>query len=182
MAMDRVEVRSVDYILTKRKDLVPDPLPRLGDANSLRIEPTQTETFFVLIDTRGMPAGAWKGQLHLTPLRAGPFLDVPFQLDVAPVVLPERVPIWASMWSHPPNSLWMRDRRGSNEAYLSLMRRTGVTVVQSGQFPTPVLDDEEQIIGIDTVEFDRMLVRQGFSDQDFLVIGHFPHLLSLIHI
>ena len=176
MAMDRVEVRSVDYILTKRKDLVPDPLPRLGDANSLRIEPTQTETFFVLIDTRGMPAGAWKGQLHLTPLRAGPFLDVPFQLDVAPVVLPERVPIWASMWSHPPNSLWMRDRRGSNEAYLSLMRRTGVTVVQSGQFPTPVLDDEEQIIGIDTVEFDRMLVRRGFSDQDFLVIGHFPHL------
>ncbi len=173
MAMDRVEIRSVDYILTKRRDLVPDPLPNLGSANSLRIAPAQTETFFVLIDTRGMPAGRWKGKLHLTPLRAGPFLDVPFQLEVAPVALPERVPIWVSMWSNTPSALWMPDRRGPNEAYMSLMRRTGVNVVMCNLWPKPVLNDAGQIVGIDTVEFDRTLIRHGFSNKDFLVIGHF---------
>ncbi len=171
--MQRVEMHAVDYVLTKRRDLVPDPLPRLGPHNGLRIAPASTETFFVLFNTRGMPAGAWNGALHLTPHRAGPFLDIPFQLDVAPVTLPPRVPIWVTFWSNPPGSLWIPDRRGPNAAYLSLMRRAGANVVQSHLYPKPVLSNAGQIVGIDTVEFDRMLSRRGFGANDFLVVGHY---------
>ena len=172
LTMDRVEVRSVDYILTRRRDLVPDPLPRLGSSNGLRIAPRETETFFVLIDTRGMPAGVWQGHLHLTPLRAGPFLDIPFRLEVAPVALPERMPIWLNMWSNAPGGTWMPDGRGDNEAYLSLMRRTGVNVVQSHAKPTAILNDAGDIVGIDTERFDRMLARHGFDERSQLVLGH----------
>ena len=161
----------MDYILTARRDLVPDPLPRVGENNGLRIDPEQTETFVVLIDTRGMPAGSWKGQLHLTPLRAGPFLDIPFRLEVAPVSLPDHMPIRLTLWSDTPGGSYMVDARGDNDDYEALQRRIGVNVVQSHLRPWPVIDDNGEMT-VDFVEFDRMMARR-FREGDELVLGHY---------
>ena len=70
----------------------------------------------------GTPAGLWRGRVHLTPLRSGPDLEVPFELRVVPVVLPERVPIWVTFWSYSPGYGWGAEGRGKSKAYLDLMR------------------------------------------------------------
>jgi len=175
---DRVEVRFVDYILTKLKQIVPDPLPRTDSANSIRIGPGKTGSFFVLINTRGMPAGRWKGHVRLTPLLAGPTLEIPFELKIAPVVLPDRMPIWITMWSYAPHYGWGTEGRGNNQPYFGLMRRTGVNVVQMSYrdgAPLPLLNDQGELVGMETVKFDQMLVRRKFTDQDLLVLGLTMH-------
>ena len=122
---DRVQVHLVDYILTRLKKLVPDPLPLANSANSLSLSPGETGSLFVLIDTRGMPAGLWKGRARFTPLRSGPKLEVPFELEVAPVVLPQRVPIWVTFWSYSPSHGWMSEGRGQNTALHGLDAANG---------------------------------------------------------
>ena len=171
---DRVQVHVVDYVLTRLKKLVPDPLPRADGANGLRLSPGETGSLFLLIDTRGMPAGPWQGHVRLTPLRHGPKLEIPFRLDVAPVVLPERVPIWVTFWSYSPGHGWMTEGRGPNEPYMDLMRRTGCNVVQMSYRdggPPPILNEKNEITGIKIDEFDRMMLRRGFTHRDYLVVG-----------
>ena len=171
---DRVQVHLVDYILTRRKKLVPDPLPRADGANGLRLGPGETGSLFVLVDTRGMPAGPWKGRVRFTPLRSGPKLEIPFELDVAPVVLPQRVPIWVTFWSYSPSHGWMSEGRGKNKPYMDLMRRAGTNVVQMSYrdgAPQPILDENDEIVGIRVDEFDRMMLRREFTHHDYLVVG-----------
>ena len=174
MRSDRYEIRFVDRILTAMKNIVPDPLPRLDSAGGLRIPSGQTDSFFALINTRGMPAGLWKGQIRLTPLLAGPVLDLPFELRVDPVVLPERMPIWFTMWSYAPSHGWGAEGWSENKPYMDLMRRTGVNVVQMSHrdgFPTPILNADDELVGIDTVRFDQMMARREYTHRDFLVVG-----------
>lgn len=171
---DRVLVHTIDYVLTRLKKLVPDPLPRADGSNALRVGPGETSSYFLLIDTRGMPAGLWKGRVALTPLRNGPKLEIPFELQVAPVVLPDRVPIWVSFWSFPPAYSWMTEGRGPNKPYMDLMRRTGTNVVQMSYRdggPKPILDKNNDIVGIKVDEFDRMMARRQFTHHDYLVVG-----------
>ena len=171
---DRVEVHFIDYVLTKLKKLVPDPLPRADGANGLRLSPGETGSFFVLIDTRGMPAGLWQGRVHLTPLRNGPDLEIPFELRIAPVVLPQRVPIWVTFWSYSPSHGWNAEGRGKSKPYMDLMRRTGTNVVQMSYrdgAPEPILNDGGAIVGIKVEEFDRMMARREFTHHDYLVVG-----------
>ncbi|MAE64702.1 MAG: hypothetical protein CMJ18_10590 [Phycisphaeraceae bacterium] len=174
MRADRVQVHVVDYVLTRLKKLVPDPLPRAGGANGMNLGPGETGSYFVLIDTRGMPSGLWKGRAKLTPRRSGPTLEIPFELKVAPVVLPQRVPIWVTFWTYPPASGWMGEGRGPNERYVELMERTGSNVVQMSYRdggPPPILDENHEIIGIKFDEFDRMMQRRRFTHHDYLVCG-----------
>ena len=77
LTADRFKVRFVDYVWTKLKKLAGDPLPRVDGANGLRIAPGKTAGFFVLIDTKGLPAGTWKGHVKLTPLLSGAKLEIP---------------------------------------------------------------------------------------------------------
>ena len=171
---DRVEARYVDYYLTRAGNVVPDPLPRTGGANCVYIPSGQTRSFFSLINTTGMPAGVWKGEVHVTPMRAGPILKLPFALDVAPVVLPGKMPIWVTMWEGNLNTRHADlDPRGGDEPYYDLLRRTGVNVVMFHYYyaiPWPVLDEAGVLTGINPVDFDRMLVRRRFGKDNFLLI------------
>ena len=171
---DRVQVHEVDYVLTRLKKRVPDPLPRAGGANGLNLGPGETGTYFVLIDTSGMPAGLWKGRAAFTPRLSGPKLAIPFELWIAPVVLPERVPIWVTFWTYPPQHGWMGEGRGPNKPYMELMRRSGSNVVHMSYRdggPLPLLDENNAIVGIKVDEFDRMMLRRGFTHHDYLVVG-----------
>jgi len=174
---DRVEVHEVDFVITRAADLVPDPLPRAAGGNILRVPPGQTRSFFILIDTHALPAGPFRGHVLLTPLRSGPVLEIPFELDVAPVVLPERMPIWIGMWSYPPRMIHARIGRGGFGRYEELMRRVGVNTVitRSYGMPWPVLDDRGNVQGINWLDFDQMLEHRNFDfERDLFVIGVFP--------
>jgi len=81
---------------------------------------------------------------------------------VAPVVLPENLPIWLTMWeSHDFKGLL--EPRGGTKPYLDLMRRTGVNVtwvITHHSMPWPILDKTGDLVRIDTVDFDRLLRRR----------------------
>ena len=172
---DRIGVHVVDFVRTNAKDLVPDPLPAAGGANNLHVSPNETRSYFVRIDTRGLPAGLWKGAVQLTPLRSGPRLAIPLELDIAPVVLPEEMPIWVAIWTYDPQWICEAQGRGREEAYVALMQRTGVntTLTRSYGTPWPVLDPKTgELTGINTLDLDSMLVRRQFdSKKHFLVLG-----------
>ncbi|MBH06972.1 MAG: hypothetical protein CMJ20_11690 [Phycisphaeraceae bacterium] len=171
---DQVQVHTMDYVLTRLKKLVPDPLPRADGANGLRLGPGETGSYFLLIDTRGMPAGRWAGRVGFTPLRNGPKLEIPFELNIAPVVLPQRVPIWVTFWSYSPSYGWGTEGRGNSKTYLDLMRRTGTNVVQMSYRdggPNPILNENKDIVGINVSQFDRMMTRREFTHHDYLVVG-----------
>jgi len=178
LTADRVEPRFVDLFLTRAMNIVPDPLPRLGGANALYIPPGRTRSFFYLIDTTGMPAGLWKGEAHVTPMKIGPVLKLPFELRIAPVVLPRNMPIWVTMWEGNLNTRHAYlDPRGGDEPYLKLLRRTGCNVVMLHYYysvPWPILDDNGNITAIDPVDFDRTLLRRRFGKDNFLVIWVMP--------
>ena len=174
---DRVDVHDVDFVITRAADLVPDPLPRAAGGNMLRVPEGQTRSFFILIDTHGLPAGSFCGHVLLTPLRSGPVLEIPFELDVAGVVLPERMPIWTGMWSYPPRMIHARIGRGGFGRYEELMHRVGVNTVitRSYGMPWPVRDDQGNVQDINWLDFDQMLERRNFDfERDFFVIGVFP--------
>ena len=174
LTADRIEPLQVDLFLTRALNIVPDPLPRLGGANALHVPPGETRSFFYLIDTRGMPAGAWRGAVQVTPMRAGPVLTFPFELNVAPVALPASMPIPVTMWEGNVNTRHAElDPRGGDDPYVALMQRTGVNVCMFHLYyavPWPVLDDTGDLVGIDTVDFDRMMLRRKFRKDDYLLI------------
>jgi hypothetical protein len=175
---DRVDVHVVDFVTTRTSALVPDPLPRAAGGSRTHVPPGQTGSFFISIDTRALPAGLWSGHVRLTPLRSGPALDIPFELNVAAAVLPERAPIWVTLWSYVPR--WISARyggRGGDERYVELMQQTGVNTVLTRSYgmPWPERDDQREVVGIKTLDFTQMLVRRKFDgDKDFLVIGVLP--------
>ena len=173
---DRVDVHVVDYVITRAKDLVPDPLPRAGGANNIQVSPNETRTYFATIDTSGLPAGLWKGALRLTPLRTGPALDIPVELEVASAVLPEVMPIWMYMWTYVPRWECSQRARGDDEPYLDLMERTGVNTILTRSYGMfwPILNDERDLVGIHTLDFDEMLARRKFSSGTFLIVGILP--------
>ena len=174
---DRVDVHLVDYVLTRTTDVVPDPLPHAAGGNNMVVPAKETGSFFVSIDTRGLPAGRWSGALRLTPLRSGPVLDVPFELEVAAAVLPERTPIWVNMWTYVPRWICRGSGRGGDGLYVELMHRTGVNTVLTRSYgmPWPRLGDRGELVGINTLDFDQMLARQAFDRaRSFLVIGVLP--------
>ena len=178
---ERVDVHRVDYVRTRTGALVPDPLPRAAGGNSLRVPAEQTRSFFISIDTRALPAGRWSGQLLLTPLRSGPVLEIPFELDVTAAVLPERMPIWVTMWTYPPGMISGRIGRVGHRRYVELMRRAGVNTVLTRSYgmPWPVRDAQGDVVGINTLDFTQMLERREFDrERDFIVIGVFPGSLK----
>ena len=173
---ERVDVHLVDYVVTRANDLVPDPLPRAGGANNVQISANETRTFFATIDTSGLPAGLWKGAVRLTPLRSGPALDIPFELEVASAVLPETMPIWINMWTYVPRWECSQWGRGDDQRYVELMLRTGVNTVLTRMHALlwPIYDDERNLVGIDTLDFDQQLASQKFSSEKYLIIGILP--------
>lgn len=174
---DRVDIHEVDFVITRAADLVPDPLPRAAGGNMIQVPAGQTRSFFLSIDTHGFPAGSYQGNVLLTPLRSGPVLEVPFELDVAGVVLPERMPIWIGMWSYPPRMIHARIGRGGLGRYEELMRRVGVNTVVTRSYgmPWPILDDQRKVKDINWLDFDQMLERRNFDfERDLFVIGVFP--------
>jgi hypothetical protein len=172
---ERIDLFLVDFVLQPTKDIVPDPLPRAGGANNIQISPDETISYFATIDTEGMPAGVYKGEIYLTPLRTGPILQIPFELTIEPVVLPEEVPIWVTVWTYDPRWLCSNDLgRGSAEPYYELMRRTGINcfLTRNYELPRPVLDDSGNLTGINTIDFDQSLVDWKFDPKKhFLVLG-----------
>ena len=174
---DRVDVHVVDFVSTRSGGLVPDPLPRAAGGNGIHVPAEQTGSFFISIDTRALPAGLWSGHVRLTPLRSGPALEIPFELDVTAAVLPEQTPIWVAMWTYVPGWICGRSGRGGDWRYVELMRRAGGNTVLTRSYgmPWPELDGDGELEGIDTLDFDQMLVRQRFDrDKSFLVIGVLP--------
>lgn len=172
---DRVDVHIIDFVRIQTGELIPDPLPRADGINSLKVLPNETGSYFVTIDTSGLPAGLWKGDVHLTPIRDGPRLQIPFQLRIVPAVLPQQLPIWMTMWTYDPGWMFVNSLgRGSEDAYLALMRRTGFNAVitRSSGMPMPILDDNGDLEGIDTRDLDYLLARRQFdANQHFLVVG-----------
>ena len=173
---DRIGMHVVDFVRIRTGDLVPDPLPTAGEANNLHVAPGETRSYFVRIDTRGLPAGLWKGSVNLTPLRSGPLLRIPLELNIAPVVLPEEMPIWVAVWTYDPR--WICEEgqgRGREEAYVALLQRLGVntTLTRSYGTPYPVLDPKTgELTGINTLDLDQMLVRRQFDPRKhFLIVG-----------
>jgi hypothetical protein len=184
---DRVDVHVVDFVSTRTGVLVPDPLPRAAGGNSIHVPAEQTGSFFISIDTQALPAGLWSGHVRLTPLRSGPALEIPFELDVTAAVLPERMPIWTAMWTYPPDQrhkpgmISGRIGRVGARRYVDLMQRTGVNAVLTRSYgmPWPVRDVQGNVVGINTLDFDQMLQRREFDpERDFLVIGVFPEHLK----
>ena len=173
---DRVDVHLVDYVVTRAKDLVPDPLPRAGGANNVQIAPNETRTFFATIDTGGLPAGLWKGALRLTPLRTDPALEIPFELEVASAVLPEVMPIWINMWTYVPRWECSQRGRGDDERYLELMLRTGVNTVLTRSYGMfwPIYNDAGDLVSMHTLDFDQLLASQKYNSEKFLIVGILP--------
>ena len=171
---ERIDMHLVDFVMTQTKDIVPDPLPRAAGANNVQIAPNETRSFFATIDTRGLPAGLWKGSIQITPLRTGPILGIPFEIRVAPVVLPEEMPIWVTVWTYPLRGPSESAGRGSYEAYVNLTERVGFNclLTRSHAFPLPKLAGNGDLVGINTLDLDQMLVNRKFDrKKHFLVIG-----------
>jgi hypothetical protein len=72
-------------------ELVEDPLPRLGEGQTVRLEPGETRKLWLTFHSQGLSAGLWRGKLKVGNIASSEApTEVPITVEVWPVRLPER--------------------------------------------------------------------------------------------
>lgn len=88
-----------------------DPLPKMNEAKTISIAPSETGLVWLNFDCSNVPSGTYKGKLKIIPLSEkivkkpnpkggrlfeGPIREIPIEMEILPIILPEEteIPLW----------------------------------------------------------------------------------------
>jgi len=99
------------------KSLIGDALPLADEANRLIVPQYQTGQVFLIISTKGLPAGEYKGAVSICPTTGGDSQEVTVNLRVLPLDLPDdpkpRLCTWGGIlniaWAKPDPAAYLKD-------------------------------------------------------------------------
>lgn len=136
------ELRQVTRVPTPTGGMGSDALPDLGNAGLLRVDGSSNARLWIDVLTRDLPAGAYTTTLHFRALtQAGATWDVPIRWTVAPVALPDPMPLHFCNWGYG----FMTKFEHCQEAALEDMQDHYTSVFPSLPLPRFVYDSSGKI-------------------------------------
>src|SRR5207247_2311868 len=89
------QVLTLHEVLSVRPDgtgeLTEDPLPLLGEGQTVRLDAGETRKLWLTFCSRALSPGEWRATLKIGDVSASePSLEIPVEIQVSPVRLPER--------------------------------------------------------------------------------------------
>lgn len=101
LPLEALQVRQVVAVPTSTKTMSSDALEELGSGNVVMIPPGRARQVWLTVRSRGLAAGEYAGAIRLQPLTLVPGTRfIPMSVSVAPVGLPEKMPVALCTWSN----------------------------------------------------------------------------------
>lgn len=156
--------------LNANRERVLDALVPLSSSGVLDVPRPEGARLWVSVDAHGARPGRYAGKLVLTFLPGGDTAgEVPLDIEVLPLAMPERFPLTLCTWDYVPNK-WYPDHTAE---VLDDMRRHGVDVFPRGAVPAATVDAEGNL-HMDWTPLDVELARLEGRGVILFQIGHPP--------
>ena len=149
-------LREAFHVQTRHDTLLADPLPRLGpngQGGFIILPPGLFKQVWLMIDSRGVPAGEYSAAIEARTLND--VVEIPVRIEVAPVDFPTEVPIitWGYSYEHWP---LIKDRWTQALADL-IAHHNNAFCWPARYLPWPTFDAEGNLEPLDWTNFDEGL-------------------------
>ena len=169
-AGDHLTLRQVTWVPTSTGAMGADALPEIGNAGLLHLPPSSGSRLWIDIDTGDLPPGTYTSTLHLRALiPTEATWDIPVRWTVAPVALPDVMPVRFCNWGYVLRSPL---KHAPGEAIRDMQdHHTNVFVLSGELLPKITYDSSGHLVGeIDWQKHNWILDNLRAQDM-FLVAG-----------